>query len=386
MNRLHIRFALAVLAAAVLLIAGCGATTSSPSGDAGWQSVNDSFSPSSFSFSSASIGWAVLQDEGLATTTDGGGDWRQCSGTIVGVPTSGIGALPKQVYRLQSAAQVLAAGSSVFLTYYARSLETGGPSSTASTNSGILVSTDRGATWHRCVSLAPSRDSVLYLAVSDARHLWALCAPGQPDHPGPTYLLRSTNAGASWSRLPGVHLGIAGLPGFTSPFSFVDARHGWSWFVPYSGAAAAEVRTTSDGGQSWQEVTQPRGFGLGVFALDGHHAWTVGSALASNTGALYATTDGGKGWHEHLFFAHEPLAAVYFSDIRHGWVVFADSHTHGGGVMETSDGGAVWNKALIVSDRNWQSEGWTFERAGNALFLASADGGGLWSRSVPPGS
>jgi photosystem II stability/assembly factor-like uncharacterized protein len=367
---------------AVLLVAGCGTATTSPSGDSGWRSVSD-FSLSSFSFSSPSTGWAIMQDAGLMATTDGGRDWRQCSGTIVGVPISGIGALPKQVSGVQSAAQVLAEGSSVFFTYYARSLETGGSSSTATTTSGILVSTDKGATWHSCLSLAPSRDSVLYLAASDARHLWALCAPGRPDRPGPTYLLRSTNAGASWSRLPGAHLGMAGLPGFAIPFVFVDARHGWSWFVPYSGAAAAEVRTTSDGGQSWQEVTQPRGFGLGVCALDGLHAWTVGSALASNTGALYATTDGGKGWHEHLFFAHEPLAAVYFSDTRHGWVVFADSHTHGGGVMATSDGGTSWKKELVVSGPNWQSQGWTFERAGDKLFVASAEDGGLWSRTVP---
>jgi photosystem II stability/assembly factor-like uncharacterized protein len=378
------RSGLAIVAAAVLLVTGCGATTSLPSGSSGWRSVSASVSFSSLSFSNASTGWAIQEHAGLVTSTNGGWDWQPCMGTIVGAPTSGVGALPTQVYGLQSAAQVLAEGGSVFLTYYARSLETGALPSTATTTSGILVSTNRGATWHRRLSLAPSRDSVLYLAASDARHLWALCAPGQPDRPGTTYLLRSTNGGASWSRLPGVHLGIAGLPGFTSPFSFVDARHGWSWFVPYSGAAAADVRTTSDGARSWQQVTQPQGFGPAVFALDGLHAWTVGSALASNTGVLYATTDGGKSWHEHLFLAHEPLAGVYFSDTRHGWVVFADSHTHGGGILATSDGGASWRKELVVvSGFNWQSQGWTFERAGDKLFLASAEGGGLWSRAVP---
>ncbi len=318
------------------------------------------------------------------TSSNGGTDWQQCSGSILGVPTSGVGALPKQLYRLQSAAQVLAEGNRVFLTYYARPLGTGDSSSTASPSSGILVSTDRGATWHRCLSLAPSRDSVLFLAAGDARHLWALCAPGRPDRPGSTYLLRSTDAGASWSKLPGVHLGIAGLPGFTTPFTFVDARQGWSWFAPYSGSAAAELRTTSDGGLSWQVVRQPQGFGLGVFALDALHAWTVGSALPSNTGALYATTNGARSWHQHLFLAHVPLDAVYFSDARHGWIVFADSHAHGvGGIMETSDGGANWKRELIVAGRSWRSQGWMFERVGNTLFLGSAEAGGLWSRPIP---
>ena len=320
MRRVSILSLLACFIASVaLLVAGCG-TATSPSGQSGWQPGGTLIFPSSLSFSSASTGWAIMEHAGLMESTDGGNDWRQCMGTIVGAPTSGVGALPTHVYGLQSPAQVLAEGGSVFLTYYARPLEAGGSPSTATTTSGVLVSTDQGATWRRCLTLAPSRDSVLYLAASDARHLWALCAsgqPGQPDHSNP-YLLRSTNAGASWSRLPGVHLGVAGLPGSTTPFSFVDARRGWSWFVPYSGAAAAEVRTSTDGGKTWQEVAQPQGFGLGVFALDGLHAWTVGSALASNTGALYATTNGGKSWHEHLFFAHEPLAAVYFRDPRHG--------------------------------------------------------------------
>lgn len=376
------RLALAILAAAVLLVVGCGSPSSA--GQSGWQSVNDSISLSSFSFSSASTGWAIMQSAGLMTSSNGGTDWQQCSGSILGVPTSGVGALPKQLYRLQSAAQVLAEGNRVFLTYYARPLGTGDSSSTASPSSGILVSTDRGATWHRCLSLAPSRDSVLFLAAGDARHLWALCAPGRPDRPGSTYLLRSTDAGASWSKLPGVHLGIAGLPGFTTPFTFVDARQGWSWFAPYSGSAAAELRTTSDGGLSWQVVRQPQGFGLGVFALDALHAWTVGSALPSNTGALYATTNGARSWHQHLFLAHVPLDAVYFSDARHGWIVFADSHAHGvGGIMETSDGGANWKRELIVAGRSWRSQGWMFERVGNTLFLGSAEAGGLWSRPIP---
>ena len=60
-------------------------------------------------------------------STDGGNDWRQCMGTIVGAPTSGVGALPTHVYGLQSPAQVLAEGGSVFLTYYGRDyLEVGG--------------------------------------------------------------------------------------------------------------------------------------------------------------------------------------------------------------------------------------------------------------------
>ena len=338
---------------------------------------------SSFAFSTGSHGWAVAQDEGLQATTDGGRDWRPCTGRIVGVPTSGSDTLPTSVDRLPSPAQVLGVGSSLFLTYYASSAG-GGAQPSAATSSGILVSADQGVTWRRLRSLAPSRDSVLYLAASDARHLWALCAPGPPGSPGPTYLLRSANAGASWSRLPDAGIGMPGRVGFGSPFTFVDARHGWSWFVPFSGVAMAEVRTTVDGGLSWRKATQPKGSGLGAFALDALHAWTPAKP-APGSGALYATGDGGKSWRSEPQFAHLPPSAVYFADVRHGWVVFADSSS-GGGIMATSDGGRRWGKELSASGPVWGSPGWTFERAGNTLFLGSSDGGGLYARTLQSGS
>jgi photosystem II stability/assembly factor-like uncharacterized protein len=376
--------ALALLAATVLLIAGCGGTSSSaPSGPSLWHLVYDADPLSSFSFHNASLGWGVFQQGTVVQTHDGGRDWNKCTGRIVGVPTSGVGALPATVDRLPLPVQVLSVGRSVFLTYYARAPGTLEQPSGA-TSSGVLVSSDEGATWHRCLSLAPSRDSVLYLAASDPRHLWALCAPGRPDQPGPTYLLRSANAGANWSRLPGARIGMPGMPGFGGPFTFVGARHGWSWFVPYSGAAQEEVRTTADGGESWTKVAQPKGSGLGTFALDALHAWTAGSVLAPQGGALNATADGGESWWRDPRFAHLPLSAVYFADAQHGWVVFADVH-HGGGVYGTSDGGRHWRRELAASGDWWSAGGWTFEKAGDTLFLGSAEGGGLYARTVTAG-
>jgi photosystem II stability/assembly factor-like uncharacterized protein len=75
--------------------------------------------------------------------------------------------------------------------------------------------------------------------------------------------------------------------------------------------------------------------------------------------------------------------SVFFADPRHGWVVFARGQ-RGGDIMATSDGGGTWRKELSASGPWWATPGWSFDLAGDTLFVASSAGGGLWSRTVTP--
>ncbi len=341
---------------------------------------------SSFAFTGPTVGWGVSEGPGLLRTGDGGRNWGQCSGRIVGVPASGSGALPASVNELEFPAQVRTVAGEVLLSYYARSPLLGAPAPQPTT-SGILASQDGGATWRRILSLAPSRDSVLSMVAVDARHVWALCGSGNPDQPDRTYLLRTSDGGVLWARLPGAQLGVAGPTGI-EPFTMTDTAHGWSWFVPYSNAAKEAIRTTSDGGLRWRAAdprTPKLWLGDGHFALDRRRAWIAGSQLSETTGpsggALYATSDGGRRWQRSQGIDAAAYGPVFFADPRHGWVVFARGQ-QGGGIMATGDGGATWREVLSASGPWWLSPSWSFDLAGGTLFLASAEGGGLWSCTV----
>jgi photosystem II stability/assembly factor-like uncharacterized protein len=367
-----------VVLAAVLLLAGCASKTRSST----WHQVPD-FGFSSFSFSDAAHGWAVDSlSAGLLATDDGGGSWYSSHGRIVGAPSQGVGALPATIDRLPLPDLVLCLGQRIFLTHLAQAPTGSVDSPPATASGGVLVSDDRGATWRSCLSLAPGKDSVLGLVASDGNHLWALCGAGKPDPSVKIYLLRSSDGGRSWQRLPKNNLAIAGID-TPSPLTFVDARHGWSSLDRYSNGAETSYRTTIDGGRSWSRISTPPNAGSVLFALDAQRAW-AGSGWMSEQLApggvisLYSTVDGGRSWQADHAFDRLPVMAVYFVDARHGWVFVGAPPLNGAipkesGIYATSDGGRHWARELSSNDPNWggQELDWTFCRAGNTLFAGN---------------
>jgi photosystem II stability/assembly factor-like uncharacterized protein len=363
----------------IALIAACGghpASASSP-----WQSLGQTDNVTSIAFSDGSHGWAVSVDEpGVQATSDGGRTWRPCRGAIAGASRS-LGSLPPTVDRLPLPDQVICTGRNIFVSYCGQSPGTFA-APPADVRSGIIVSADGGATWSRCLSLAPTTDSVLVLAAGDAMHLWALCGAGKPDQVGATYLLRSSDGGRTWVRLATKDVFVGGFGLMNKPIVFTDAVHGWSLYGRYSTGSVVEVRTTSDAGQTWTGTAQPEAeFVWGIATLDARHAWVAGSSLSEQSGgALDVTADGGTTWHQDATFSHIPLSSVFFSDVNHGWVIASRNDAPGGAIYATADGGRSWTKELSSSDSDCRSP-WVFCRAGDKL--VATNGFLLLSRSLP---
>ena len=379
----HWHFFLAIVATAVSLSSCAMIHVNIAYHSSSWHGLSrapDQFS--SFAFSDGTHGWAVsLDSPGVLSTENGGQSWQLCNGRILGVPTRGIGSLPSKMADLPLPAQVLSTGGKVFVAYYAQAVGTVMNPPPNYLRSGILVSSDGGAIWHQCLSLAPSKDSVLYLTASDPAHLWALCASGNPDQAAPTYLLRSTDGGSTWSRVSVRSIGWAGA-GLASPsLVFVDPSHGWSMFVPYSNGVALTLRTTRDGGEKWTVVHTPYDYDEdSLFALDARHAWfATGDEPWHKLGALYSTADGGKTWHRDHTFDHISLSGVFFTDSRQGWVVTSGQKVNA--IYATSDGGRHWREELTSSNGDWSPQAWTFQRAAGTLF--ASNGYLMFSRLLP---
>ncbi len=308
-------------------------------------------------------------------TSDGSKDWQPCTGRVL----SSASPLPATIDQLPLPVQVVCAGQAVFVAYDdSDPFGSGGSgdSQPASARSGVLESTDGGASWRNYLTLPAQADTIRYLAASDATHLWALCGsnpPGNPPLPTreATYVLKTSDGGLHWTRLK-VAIGSPGLPGMLGPpLLFTDDEHGWS---TWDQTSAPLLRVTSDGGSSWAEPSQVYDASMGFFALDRLHAWdaTGTSRQPGWTSGLYETSDGGRSWVPVPAFDHIALAAVYFANLDDGWVVAAGSGKAGTkGIYATADGGRHWRRELTpsASDQAWKLMGWQFCRAGDALFV-----------------
>jgi hypothetical protein len=100
---------------------------------------------------------------------------------------------------------------------------------------------------------------------------------------------------------------------------------------------SAVVMRTSNGGNTWQNVTIPvQAKYLRSLKFVGNHAWTVG-----HNGTIIHSNNGGNSWTMQTSNINTTLYDVDFSDTLHG-LVAGDSY-----VLYTHDGGATWHIANV---------------------------------------
>jgi photosystem II stability/assembly factor-like uncharacterized protein len=160
-------------------------------------------------------------------------------------------------------------------------------------------------------------------------------AVGGTTERGPSRILRTSDAGASWVAVP-----VDGV-GRLYDVDFPTSR--WGFAVGYG-----VILRTKDRGRSWEAVTIPADRWLAAvdfvsrdvgFAAGGHEGGAV----------LWTTVDGGDNWTP--IDARLPEAGraalrdVRFFDERHG-VVLGEQGT----LCETRDGGVTWTRVETGSD------------------------------------
>ena len=269
----------------------------------------------------------------------------------------------------------------------------------AAGSKGALLSTsDGGATWES--RKRPTEDALRDIFFQDAETGWLVCErsifkPMEKEE-SVSYLLKTTDGGASWSRVEvtrgaDVDLKLAGL-------RFADREHGWVY------GEMGALFTTSDGGKTWSRQRVPtRHLLLGASFLDAQVGWLSGGGMT-----VLKTSDGGATWHAGTVFLPaegegeqqpkasgrgqndsgegEPrvvggrrLNAVWFATHERGWAVGGQ-----GVILLTGDGGRTWRpqRSGVGDDLHDvkffnESEGWAVGRGG--AMLHTTDGGRTWA-------
>jgi photosystem II stability/assembly factor-like uncharacterized protein len=176
--------------------------------------------------------------------------------------------------------------------------------------------------------------------------------------------------------------------------------------LPGEGDVAGPLLRTSDGGDTWQDVTPPQqGFegGTEVYPLDEKTAWVLMSPEApkrSGTTTLYHTMDGGISW-QPLTTPNVFINTLSFIDAHHGWIVGYDTSRRQTQIFATTNSGQSWqtlfNKQPPVVSTSSQGStqiqfvdaqtGWltVLSPAGARQLYVSQNGGLSWRLLSLPG-
>src|SRR6202522_621073 len=196
-------------------------------------------------------------------------------------------------------------------------------------------------------------------------------------------------------------LAVTGIPG--SPFTY------------YFGGVAGGVWRTTDGGVSWQPISDNSMISsIGAIAVSESnpnviYVGTGESCLRGNISygdGMYKTTDGGKTWQHIGLKDTQHIARVWIDPRNSDHVLIAAlGHAYGPnterGIFRTTDGGKTWDKILYKDDKSGgidlavdphnpnvifaalyqiQRSPWGLESGGPGSGLyRSTDGGNSWS-------
>lgn len=133
---------------------------------------------------------------------------------------------------------------------------------------------------------------------------------------------------------------------------FVDRLHGWlvgTQIVVAGESSRPVVLQTSDGGESWKEVSVNADIKPSSVCFVGDDGWLAGARRIVNgesvrlEGVLLHTADGGNTWEQVSLGPEEPyLSDVRFVDKERGWLVGRDT------LYRTGDSGKTWTRVLSL--------------------------------------
>ena len=212
----------------------------------------------------------------------------------------------------------------------------------------ILHTTDGGSNWQIQFS-----ENYLLTSIDFADAMTGYAVGSVP----PGIVLKTTNSGNNWFTVA------------TSTFypikdvDFVNAHTGWVCSDDLFGGGG--VFRTTDGGSTWQRLTEPGEFSK-LFFLNKDTGWVNANGTQKR---LYRTTNGGLNW-QLQFTSAFAIDAIFFLDGQRGWIR-GGPDLNGNGVSYTTNGG--FNFTSSVGNPNIYG-GWDVEFVTESLGYAGFAG------------
>jgi photosystem II stability/assembly factor-like uncharacterized protein len=153
--------------------------------------------------------------------------------------------------------------------------------------------------------------------------------------------------------------------------------------APATAEAAADVTIGDDNWKVVKHVVEIDKNLRAVHFVDAMHGWAAG-----DSGAVYATTDGGRGWKPQSLGSDADLNLIYFIDWNRGWMLgksgakTGDENEGDNILFITTDGGRTWASKPLPNVTSLHftdaKTGWAVGK--NFTLLKTTDGGLEWSR------
>ena len=217
----------------------------------------------------------------------------------------------------------------------------------------LLATTDGGETWR----MALADTGMFDVRFVDRTHGWALVADETN-----VDAIATADAGRTWSRqIAGEE--ILGLAVPSVDVAIALARAGgyctasnctkYGLFRAVGGRLEAIHESSTP---AWWAAPGCGGFLGEPFFVDADRGWIglqrgVGGVSGANAAGLIATADGGASWSCVDGLPSEDVTSAWFADPIHGWVTtrsdgFGSPRSRGARVWRTDDGGRTWSVSL----------------------------------------